>query len=609
MEKKKDKSQTLRNLISYYKPYKGLFFADLFFAVVGACVTLVIPLIVRYITSTVVYQTADQALRSILQLGILMVALVAIECFCNIFIAYYGHIMGAHIEANMREEIFGHYQKLSFAFFDNQKVGYLLSRVTSDLFDISELLHHGPEDLLISIIKFVGGMAILIAINPKLAAVGAAFIPLIVIYAVYFNRKMKKAFRKNRERIGQLNSQIEDNLAGIKVVKSFANEAIEMKKFSAGNDKFVDSKRESYKYMGAYHSGLNAMTTLVTVCVIMAGGMYMVDGSIDVTDLITFMLYINNFVEPIKKLINFTEQFQNGYSGFERFQEILDIEPDITDQADALQVETLRGDVEFKDVSFKYGINAVQDLMHQSDGNADDRKDETKADEKVLNHINLHVAAGDYVAIVGTSGVGKTTLCSLIPRFYDVTGGCITIDGIDIRTMKLESLRNHIGIVQQDVYLFAGNIMDNIRYGRPGASDEEVIEAARKANAHEFINAFPDGYDTDIGQRGLKLSGGQKQRLAIARVFLKNPSILIFDEATSALDNESEKVVQESMEQLAANRTTFVIAHRLSTIRNAKRILVLTDHGIAEEGTHQELLERDGIYRHLYEMQFEDSTK
>ncbi len=605
MEKRKDKSQTLRNLISYYKPYKGLFFADLFFAVVGACVTLVIPLIVRYITSTVVYQTADQALRSILQLGILMVALVAVECFCNIFIAYYGHIMGAHIEANMREEIFGHYQKLSFAFFDNQKVGYLLSRVTSDLFDISELLHHGPEDLLISIIKFVGGMAILIAINPKLAAVGAAFIPLIVIYAVYFNRKMKKAFRKNRERIGQLNSQIEDNLAGIKVVKSFANEEIEMKKFSAGNDKFVDSKRESYKYMGAYHSGLNAMTTLVTVCVIMAGGMYMVDGSIDVTDLITFMLYINNFVEPIKKLINFTEQFQNGYSGFERFQEILDIEPDITDQADAIQVESLRGDVAFQDVSFKYGINAVQDLMHQSDGTPGDMKDETKADEKVLNHINLHVAAGDYVAIVGTSGVGKTTLCSLIPRFYDVTGGCITIDGIDIRTMKLESLRNHIGIVQQDVYLFAGNIMDNIRYGRPGASDEEVIEAARKANAHEFINAFPDGYDTDIGQRGLKLSGGQKQRLAIARVFLKNPSILIFDEATSALDNESEKVVQESMEQLAANRTTFVIAHRLSTIRNAKRILVLTDHGIAEEGTHQELLERDGIYRHLYEMQFE----
>ncbi|HKM21341.1 MAG TPA: ABC transporter ATP-binding protein [Lachnospiraceae bacterium] len=607
MKHKKVKKQTLSCLLSYYKPYKGLFFADLFFAVVGAGVTLVIPLIVRYITSTVVFFVPNEAMRMIVKLGVLMVALVVVECFCNIFIAYYGHIMGAHIEANMREEIFGHYQKLSFAFFDNQKVGYLLSRVTSDLFDISELLHHGPEDLLISIIKFVGGMSILIAINPKLALVGTAFIPLIVVYAIYFNRKMKKAFRKNRERIGQLNSQIEDNLSGIKVVKSFANEAIEMKKFSVGNSKFVDSKRESYRYMGAYHSGLNAMTTLVTVCVIMAGGMYMVEGSINVTDLITFMLYINNFVEPIKKLINFTEQFQNGYSGFERFREILDIEPDITDKENAIEVASLEGNVEFHDVSFKYGVHAVRDLMNQNVKSSEQKGEEAIVgqEEKVLNHIDLQVAAGEYVAIVGTSGVGKTTLCSLIPRFYDVTDGCITIDGIDIRDMTLNSLRNHIGIVQQDVYLFAGNIMDNIRYGRPDASDEEVIEAARKANAHEFIHAFPDGYDTDIGQRGLKLSGGQKQRLAIARVFLKNPSILIFDEATSALDNESEKVVQDSMEQLAANRTTFVIAHRLSTIRNAKRILVLTDHGIAEEGTHKELLEQDGIYKHLYEMQFE----
>lgn len=607
----RNKNQTLLHLISYYKPYKGLFFADLFFAVVGAGVTLVIPLIVRYVTGTVVHLEAGEALNVILKLGILMIALVAVECFCNVFIAYYGHVMGAYIEADMREEIFGHYQKLSFAFFDNQKVGYLLSRVTSDLFDISELLHHGPEDLLISIIKFVGGMAILIAVNPKLALVGAAFIPIIVVYAVYFNRKMKRAFRKNRERIGQLNSQIEDNLSGIKVVKSFANEEIEMKKFSAGNSKFVDSKRESYKYMGAYHSGLNALTTLVTVSVIMAGGMYMVEGSIDVTDLITFMLYINNFVEPIKKLINFTEQFQNGYSGFERFQEIMEIEPDITDRKGAVEAAGLHGDVNFRDVSFQYGQNAVRDLMRHSardDGTGKQQEEVQTAsnEEKVLSHINLHVAAGDYVAIVGTSGVGKTTLCSLIPRFYDVTGGCITIDGTDIRDMKLESLRNNIGIVQQDVYLFAGNIMDNIRYGRPDARDEEVIEAARKANAHEFINAFPDGYATDIGQRGLKLSGGQKQRLAIARVFLKNPSILIFDEATSALDNESERIVQESMEQLAANRTTFVIAHRLSTIHNAKRILVLTDHGIAEEGTHKELLEQDGIYKHLYEMQFEN---
>ncbi len=607
MDKQKTKKQTLLHLLGYYKPYKGLFFADLFFAVLGAGVTLVIPLIVRYITSEVVFFESNEALQMIIKLGILMIGLVIVECFCNIFIAYYGHIMGAYIEANMREEIFGHYQKLSFAFFDNQKVGYLLSRVTSDLFDISELLHHGPEDLLISVIKFVGGMVILIAINPKLALVGTAFIPLIVVYAIYFNRKMKRAFRKNRERIGQLNSQIEDNLSGIKVVKSFANEAIEMKKFSIGNSKFVDSKRESYRYMGAYHSGLNAMTTLVTVSIIMAGGMYMVEGSINVTDLITFMLYINNFVEPIKKLINFTEQFQNGYSGFERFREIMDIEPDITDKDGAIEVSSLKGDVIFDHVSFKYGEHAVQDLMnkHSDSSKQVEATAFTGNNERVLNHINLHVAAGEYVAIVGTSGVGKTTLCSLIPRFYDVTGGQITIDGIDIRDMTLSSLRNNIGIVQQDVYLFAGNIMDNIRYGRPDASDEEVIEAARKANAHEFIHAFPDGYDTDIGQRGLKLSGGQKQRLAIARVFLKNPSILIFDEATSALDNESEKVVQESMEQLAANRTTFVIAHRLSTIRNAKRILVLTDHGIAEEGTHKELLAKDGIYRHLYEMQFE----
>lgn len=415
---------------------------------------------------------------------------------------------------------------------------------------------------------------------------------------------MKKAFRKNREHIGRLNSQIEDNLSGIKVVKSFANEALEMKKFSIGNSNFVDSKRESYKYMGAYHSGLNAMTTLVTVCVIMAGGMFIVEGSIDVTDLITFMLYINNFVEPIKKLINFTEQFQNGYSGFERFKEILDIEPDIVDCENAIEVDTLRGEVDFANVSFKYGMNAVMDLAHRADQDGEIGVDSV-SDEKVLSHITMHVNPGDYVAIVGTSGVGKTTLCSLIPRFYDVTGGCITIDGIDIRNMKLESLRGNIGIVAQDVYLFAGNIMDNIRYGKPDASDQEVVEAAKKANAHQFIESFPDGYATDIGQRGLKLSGGQKQRLAIARVFLKNPSILIFDEATSALDNESEKVVQESMEQLAANRTTFVIAHRLSTIRNAKRILVLTDQGISEEGTHKELLQSGGIYKHLYEMQFE----
>lgn len=575
--------EMLKKLASHYKPYKGLFFADLLFAIVGAAVTLVIPLVVRYITSTVIYLGNEEALQKVLQLGGLMVALVLVECGCNIFIAYYGHIMGARIEADMRREIFGHYQKLSFTFYDDQKVGYLLSRVTSDLFDISELLHHGPEDIVISLMKFIGSFVILCSVNTRLTLIAFAFIPFIIIYAFYFNIKMKRAFRKNRERIAQLNSQIEDNLSGIRVVKSFANETEEMEKFEQGNSRFVDSKRESYQYMAAYHSGLTALTELVTVGILMAGAMYLTEGKVEITDLITFLLYINNFTEPIKKLINFTEQFQNGYTGFERFQEILSIEPDIQDKESAMQMQQVEGRIEFRDVCFQYASN----------------------DERVLNHINLKVEAGDYLAIVGSSGAGKTTLCSLIPRFYDVTKGSISIDDVDIRDLALKSLRDHIGIVQQDVYLFSGNIMENIRYGRPEASDREVLEAAKRAGAHEFIMAFPEGYDTDIGQRGVKLSGGQKQRLSIARVFLKNPPILIFDEATSALDNESEKIVQNSLEELAKDRTTFVIAHRLSTIRNAREIIVLTEEGIEERGSHQELIEKGGIYKHLYEMQFD----
>ena len=403
-----------------------------------------------------------------------------------------------------------------------------------------------------------------------------------ILYAGYYNRKMKRAFKRNREKIADINSQIEDSLSGIRVVKSFANEKIEMKKFQDGNDRFVAAKKISYRYMGAYNSGLGALTTLVTVVVLIAGVRFMAAGTVAVTDLITFLLYINNFTEPVKKLVNFTEQFQNGYSGFERFLEILSIAPDIKDKEDAVSVEHLEGKIEFENVSFHYEDSA----------------------ENVLDHINLDVEAGDYMALVGPSGVGKTTICSLIPRFYEVSEGAIRIDGIDIRDMKLDDLRNNIGIVQQDVYLFAGTIMENIRYGKPDATDEEVVMAARNANAHEFIMSFPEGYDTDIGQRGVKLSGGQKQRLSIARVFLKNPPILIFDEATSALDNESEKVVQQSLERLAKNRTTFVIAHRLSTIRNAKRILVLTENGIEEEGTHEQLLEKDGVYADLYQMQF-----
>ena len=576
--------EKLKKLFAYYGPYKSLFYSDMFFAILGAAVTLIIPLVVRYITNDVVYFEADEARRSILFLGILMVALVLLEIFCNFYIAYFGHIMGAKMEADMRRDIFGHYQKLTFAFYDNQKVGHLLSRITSDLFDISELLHHGPEDLVISVIKIIGSFAILLAVNVRLAFVAFAFIPVMAVFAFIFNGKMRKAFKRNREKIAEINSQIEDSLSGIRVVKSFANEKEEMKKFKRGNDNFVAAKKISYKYMGIYHSGLGAMSTLITVVVLVVGVVMMLSGTVALTDLITFLLYIANFTDPVKKLVAFTEQFQNGYTGFERFLEILSIAPDIEDKPDAVSVGQMRGEIEFRDVSFRY----------------DDQND------RVLNHINLKVDAGDYMALVGPSGVGKTTLCSLIPRFYDVSSGSITVDGIDIRDIKLDDLRNNVGIVQQDVYLFAGTILDNIRYGRMDATDEEVVRAAKNANAHDFIMSFPQGYHTDIGQRGVKLSGGQKQRLSIARVFLKNPPILIFDEATSALDNESEQVVQKSLEGLAKERTTFVIAHRLTTIQNAQKILVLTEDGIAEEGTHDELLQKKGIYEALYHRNFEN---
>lgn len=572
-----------KRFFSYYKPYKLLFFSDMFFAILGAGITLVIPLIVRYITNQVVYMEVDAAFKSIVMLGVVMLGLVLLECFCNFYIAYFGHMMGAKMEFDMRNDIFSHYQKLSFAFYDNQKVGQLMSRVTNDLFDISELFHHGPEDVVISLIKFVGSFIILMSIDIRLTAAAFFFLPIMALYAFYFNRKMKTAFKQNRAKIADINGQIEDNLSGIRVVKSFANEEIELEKFYEGNSRFVESKRNSYRYLGAFHSGLGGLTTLVTIGVLLAGAVFITRGSIKVTDLITFLLYINNFTEPVKKLITFTEQFQNGYSGFERFLEIMDIEPDIQDAKDAVEAGKVKGEIEFRNVSFSY---------------------EDK-DEKVLDSINLRINAGEYIALVGSSGAGKTTLCSLIPRFYDVSDGNITIDGTDIRRLKLKSLRNLVGTVQQDVYLFAGSVMENILYGKPEASREEAIQAAKNANAHDFIMGLPQGYDTDIGQRGIKLSGGQKQRLSIARVFLKNPPILIFDEATSALDNESEKVVQDSLEKLAKNRTTLVIAHRLSTIRNAQKILVLTDEGIAEEGTHEELMSRKGVYEGLYNMQFE----
>lgn len=575
--KKNKKQNKLKLLAGYYKPYKGLFFADLFFAILGAAVTLIIPLLVRYIMNTVVNMSAGEAKGMILRIGAGMLVLVMIQFGSRYFITYFGHMMGAYIEHDMRNEIFSHYQKLSFAFYDNQKVGHLLSRITSDLFDISELLHHGPEDIIISVIKLFGAFFILLNVNWKMAFICFFIVILMLVYALVYNKQMKSAFKENRARIADINSQIEDSLAGIRVVKSFGNEKREMEKFAKGNERFVAAKRLTYRYMAGYHSGMDAFTTLITVAALVAGAFYLTDGSLGAADLVTFLLYINNFTEPVTKLVNFTEQFQNGYSGYDRFLEMMAIAPDIKDAPDACSIERSEGNIRFENVSFHY-----ED--HQ---------------EEVLAHVNLDVKHGDYVALVGTSGAGKTTLCSLIPRFYDVTEGTIFLDGKDIRKIKLKDLRKQIGIVQQDVYLFAGTIMENIRYGKPDATDEEVIRAAKAANAHDFIMAMPQDYDTDIGQRGVKLSGGQKQRLSIARAFLKNPPILIFDEATSALDNESEKVVQESLEKLAKDRTTFVIAHRLSTIRNAKRILVLTETGIAEEGTHKELLAKNGVYAAL----------
>ena len=570
--------ENLKKLVSYYKPYKKVFLADMFFAIMASFIALLIPLVVRYVTAKVIYMPAEQVVKTMIIIAIVVGILILFQCYCNYYIANYGHVMGAKIEYDMRAEIFGHFQKLSFSFYDDEKVGQLMSRITSDLFDITELLHHGPENVTISVIKIIGALAILLSINVRLALIAFLLVPFMLVYAYFFNKKMKQAFRVNRIKIAEINAQIEDNLSGIRVVKSFANEDLENKKFKVGNDAFLEAKKNNYKYMGGYNSGLTAFTTMINLLVIVSGGLMITKDMISVTDLVTFLLYINSFTDPLKTLIDFTEQFQNGYSGYERFLQILSIEPEIKDSENAVSINNVKGDIKLEDVSFKYN-----DSSH-----------------RVLKHINLEVKAGSYVALVGSSGAGKTTLCNLIPRFYEATSGKITIDGKDIKDIKLKNLRDNIGIVQQDVYLFVGTVYDNIRYGRPDATREEVIAAAKEANAYNFIMSLPNGFETDIGQRGIKLSGGQKQRISIARVFLKNPPILIFDEATSALDNESEKIVQESMEKLAKNRTTMVIAHRLSTIRNAEKILVLTDKGIEEQGTHKELMEKHGIYYDLY---------
>jgi ATP-binding cassette subfamily B protein len=570
-----------KKFLSYYRPYLRLFFMDMACALIVSAITLLLPLCARYITKNVLEDEMPHALSQIALMGAVMLALVCLLTLCTMFIDFQGHMMGARMESDMRAELFEHLQKLSFSFYDEQRTGQLMTRITNDTFDLAELYHHWPEDIVVTVLTVVGAFIILLKINVALTLIVFLFLPVMAVYALYFNKKMSRALRRSKDRIGDINAQLEDTLAGIRVVKSFTNDEVETRKFAHANRRFLDSRRDGYRSEANFSSGLTAFTQLMTIAVIIFGSVAIVRASLDLADLVTYLLFIGILIDPIQKLTNFIRLYQEGITGFNRFMEILEVAPDLRDAADAVDLTQVRGRIEFQDVSFKY----------KEDHNY------------VMKDLSLEIRAGEYVALVGSSGVGKTTLCSLIPRFYEVNAGSILLDGQDIRDVTLRSLRRNIGIVQQDVYLFAGTVADNIRYGRLDASSEDVIAAAKQAHAHDFIMALPDGYDTDIGQRGVKLSGGQKQRLSIARVFLKNPPVIIFDEATSALDNESERAVQNSLEKLAHHRTTLVIAHRLLTIRNAARIVVLADSGIAEQGTHVELLALNGVYANLYNMQ------